>query len=440
MATGFLPIISAVPFSWTPAKVPTALWLDAADASTITLNNLTVSQWSDKSGNQRHVLQSTAANQPLYIKGQNTILWSEQLQQASWGTNAATISTDQIIAPDGTITADKLIDNTTNTAHYVAQNVAVVASTVYTLSAYIKAGERNFCGVQLGGSGFGNQGIAVNLTTGQTQFYNSGSIGSAVYAGNGWWRISITATATGSAGTPLISVDSALGNQFYAGTGTSGIYIWGVQLNVGSVAEPYQRTEGTALSVLSLNNRPNIVFDGVNDMLKSSANMGISGTQTFSLFAVHAFPWVSTKVATSFGGATRYHHMSSTTSNQYLTGYDGGTQVGTYTPSNPSTAYMLGIERTGNTGARWNVYQNGTALSVTAGNNNAVNLDNGPISVGSYIDGMLSASMNYNELIITNTVLSLSERQKIEGYLAWKWGLQSSLPVSHPYRLTQPIA
>ena len=52
---------------WTPARISTALWLDAADASTITLNGSTVSQWSDKSGNGRHVSQSTAAGQPAYI-------------------------------------------------------------------------------------------------------------------------------------------------------------------------------------------------------------------------------------------------------------------------------------------------------------------------------------------------------------------------------------
>ena len=53
---------------WTPAALGSslALWLDANDASTITLNGSTVSQWRDKSGNARHVAQSTAANQPTY--------------------------------------------------------------------------------------------------------------------------------------------------------------------------------------------------------------------------------------------------------------------------------------------------------------------------------------------------------------------------------------
>lgn len=49
---------------WTLAEITTALWLDAADSATITLNGSTVSQWSDKSGNGRHATQGTATKQP----------------------------------------------------------------------------------------------------------------------------------------------------------------------------------------------------------------------------------------------------------------------------------------------------------------------------------------------------------------------------------------
>ena len=51
---------------WNPSMLGPALWLDAADASTITLNGSTVSQWSDKSGNGFHVTQATASAQPTY--------------------------------------------------------------------------------------------------------------------------------------------------------------------------------------------------------------------------------------------------------------------------------------------------------------------------------------------------------------------------------------
>ncbi len=63
--------------SWTPSRITTALWLDAADASTITLNGSTVSQWNDKSGNSRNFSQATAGNQPLYsinaLNGKNVV-------------------------------------------------------------------------------------------------------------------------------------------------------------------------------------------------------------------------------------------------------------------------------------------------------------------------------------------------------------------------------
>jgi hypothetical protein len=55
--------------TWTPSALGSdlALWLDADDASTITLNGSNVSQWNDKSGNARNFTQSTAANQPAYL-------------------------------------------------------------------------------------------------------------------------------------------------------------------------------------------------------------------------------------------------------------------------------------------------------------------------------------------------------------------------------------
>jgi len=41
-------------------------WFDAADANSITLDGTAVTQWNDKSGNDNHIAQGTAANQPTY--------------------------------------------------------------------------------------------------------------------------------------------------------------------------------------------------------------------------------------------------------------------------------------------------------------------------------------------------------------------------------------
>lgn len=42
------------------------------------------------------------------------------------------------------------------------------------------------------------------------------------------------------------------------------------------------------------------------------------------------------------------------------------------------------------------------------------------------------------EVVIFNSALSTSDRQKVEGYLAHKWGLQSTLPADHPHKTTAP--
>jgi hypothetical protein len=51
---------------WNPSMISTALWLDAADASTVTTVSGAVSQWNDKSGTGNHAVNATPASQPTY--------------------------------------------------------------------------------------------------------------------------------------------------------------------------------------------------------------------------------------------------------------------------------------------------------------------------------------------------------------------------------------
>ena len=51
---------------WTPLEITTALWLDADDYSTFTLSSGAVSQWDDKSGNNRDAAQSSSGKRPAY--------------------------------------------------------------------------------------------------------------------------------------------------------------------------------------------------------------------------------------------------------------------------------------------------------------------------------------------------------------------------------------
>jgi hypothetical protein len=70
------------PKLWRPDELGAdlALWLDAEDTASITLNGSTVSQWNDKSGNGRNATQATEANQPAYLatdfNGKPSVTWT----------------------------------------------------------------------------------------------------------------------------------------------------------------------------------------------------------------------------------------------------------------------------------------------------------------------------------------------------------------------------
>jgi hypothetical protein len=48
-----------------------------------------------------------------------------------------------------------------------------------------------------------------------------------------------------------------------------------------------------------------------------------------------------------------------------------------------------------------------------------------------YTESLLNGYIS--EILVYNTVLSVSNREKIEGYLSWKWGLKNNLPTNHIY-------
>ena len=52
--------------------------------------------------------------------------------------------------------------------------------------------------------------------------------------------------------------------------------------------------------------------------------------------------------------------------------------------------------------------------------------------------GFGSSGTDISAFIIYNSVLSTSDRQKVEGWLMWQYGMQASLPSGHPYQTTRP--
>jgi hypothetical protein len=45
---------------------------------------------------------------------------------------------------------------------------------------------------------------------------------------------------------------------------------------------------------------------------------------------------------------------------------------------------------------------------------------------------------DFYEIIVYDGIMTSLQRQQIEGYLAWKWGIQANLPAGHPYKTAAP--
>ena len=185
---------------------------------------------------------SSHANQGAL--GNNLLTFPQDFDNAAWSKNNATITTKAEIAPDNTLTANKLIETTGSSfGHYAAQLRTPQSGIDYTFTAYLKAGERQHAFLYCD-TGFGNGAISVNLATGIVtgSVFGSTTNEFCTDVGNGWFRVGFTRTSVSTvAGNFIIytSQDGVFANRAYTGDGTSGIFIWGAQLALGSSATEY---------------------------------------------------------------------------------------------------------------------------------------------------------------------------------------------------------
>lgn len=172
----------------------------------------------------------TGSNGLIQYAPHNLLTYSEQFDNAYWTKDGATITSNSITAPNGTTTADKLVENTATSQHRV---YATQGSATPTVSVYVKYSGRQWIRIEFA-SGSANAWFDVqNGVVGST----TGSVTSTIQSvGDGWYRITATrATTTSFTVFALASADGS--EATYTGDGTSGIYIWGAQLNVGSLQD-----------------------------------------------------------------------------------------------------------------------------------------------------------------------------------------------------------
>ena len=175
----------------------------------------------------------------------NLALRSEEFNDASWTKIGSTISANSTTAPNGTTTADKLIEGTLLGNHYINRNITN-SNSLFSFSVFAKKSERNFLFLQAFAT------VPNNFTYVPSAYFDldNGTVGTVSSAtatiqdyGNGWYRCTLNCTSifsqlSASVGMYIMTA-TANGVSTYLGDGTSGIFIWGAQAEAGSSPTSY---------------------------------------------------------------------------------------------------------------------------------------------------------------------------------------------------------
>jgi hypothetical protein len=173
-----------------------------------------------------------------------------------------------------------------------------------------------------------------------------------------------------------------------------------------------------------------IGFDGSDDRLSGLLGQSVDDV---SIFTVSKADSVNGRYMIGNAG------LGSVKSRQYI--YDNGIDFGNtkmnYTGSTSAQIISAYVSDIGD-GSTQGIRVNGGSVTTGSVDRGITALD---IYIGDY-SSSITGPFNgvIGEIIIVGSVLSDTDRQKMEGYLAWKWGLAANLPATHPYKLFWPTA
>jgi len=206
------------------------------------------------------------------VDRENLVLQSETWDNASWTKNASTVEPNQIASPldSSAFTADLLKEDNANAEHWVrSNNISASLGQTFTMSFYAKAKERTFIKANFLNSGLVSYNVWINLSNGAITSKNANLTVTTELIGSGFYRITLTAQAAATTLNLLVALATGDANNSYAGDGSSGVYVFGAQIEQDNFVGNYIPTVGSTVTVsTTLNDTSNVWdFDGTDIMI-----------------------------------------------------------------------------------------------------------------------------------------------------------------------------
>ncbi|AFM54730.1 hypothetical protein P12024L_10 [Nonlabens phage P12024L] len=220
----------------------------------------------------------------------NLLSYSEEFDNSIWIKSNAIIDPNATTAPDGTLTADKLVESVGTNNKQIFQLLSS-SNKVFTFSVFAKKGERDILQIVLGGSAFEEGAVFANFDLTNATIPLGVFLNAYIISFNDdWYKCTISATplaaATISVSLQPKPLTTSTRAQFYQGDGTSGVFIWGAQIEEGTQASSYIPTVASSVTrntdVLSNNMIATVdsTYTALLDVSASDSRLKIEGGTT----------------------------------------------------------------------------------------------------------------------------------------------------------------
>ena len=254
-------------------SVGTQFYLETQNnGSNITLDGISIKEITDADFDFDRNSTGTRVNEDYLIEDvpYNFVTNSEEFNSSNYTKSGVSVVSNDIMAPNGTLTADKLVEDTSNGAHQIYDAVLTSSGNI-TNSIMVKAAGRTKIRVN---SGSNSHRVDFDLST-ATKSNEVGATGSIVSVSDGWYRCIVSWNNTTLAAQYLfIALLDNSGNTSYTGDGSSGVYIWGGQLVKGDQPKEYLKTTDR-LDIPRIdytNGEPSILLEPSRTNLETKSN------------------------------------------------------------------------------------------------------------------------------------------------------------------------
>ena len=202
----------------------------------------------------------------------NLITYSEDFTQWSSKINID-VTLNSETSPDGVVNATFINENNSNAQHFIGQSLSITNGQDISISVYAKKNQRDVLQISPSGNYLSTSGYAnYDLNNGLVTASGGGVTAEIEGLTNGWFRcvakFTANNTASGTTAFFLQNSTTASRGSSYDGDGTSGLYMWGAQTEIGSYPTSYIPNFGTLLGVTR--NQDIFTRDGIGSLINST--------------------------------------------------------------------------------------------------------------------------------------------------------------------------